>query len=179
MRARFPGAAPPISEGLTPRGVMRDWRREWLDRDIKPTHAIEQGEPMPKGGGGGMDSYGATVLRIVLGVIYVMHAYLAAFVYGPHGMAAFQRAQGLPFPEIGTWYVILAHGVGGICLILGLLVRLAALVNIPIMAGALFAVHLKQGFFMSKDGGYEYALLVLGATIAQALLGAGAFTFRK
>ena len=134
---------------------------------------------MPKGGGGGMESYGATVLRIFLGVIYVMHAYLAAFVYGPHGMAAFQRAHGLPFPEIGTWYVILAHGLGGICLILGLLVRWAALVNIPIMAGALFAVHLKQGFFMSKDGGYEFALLVLGATIAQALLGAGAFTFRR
>jgi hypothetical protein len=32
---------------------------------------------------------------------------------------------------------------------------------------------------MGKDGGYEYALLVLGATIAQALLGAGAFTFRR
>jgi uncharacterized membrane protein YphA (DoxX/SURF4 family) len=46
-----------------------------------------------------MESYGATVLRIFLGVIYVMHAYLAAFVYGPHGMAAFQRAQGLPFPR--------------------------------------------------------------------------------
>ena len=110
-----------------------------------------------------MESYGPTVLRIFLGVIYVMHAYLAAFVYGPHGMAAFQRAHGLPFPEIGTWYLILAHGLGGICL----------------MAGALFAVHLKQGFFMGKDGGYEYALLVLGATIAQALLGAGAFTLRK
>ena len=134
---------------------------------------------MARGGGGGLESYGATVLRIVLGVIYVMHAYLAAFVYGPHGMASFQRTHGLPFPEVGAWYVILAHGIGGICLLLGVLVRWAALVNIPIMAGALFAVHLKQGFFMGKDGGYEYALLVLCATIAQTLLGAGAFTFRK
>jgi putative oxidoreductase len=132
---------------------------------------------MPKGGG--LESYGATVLRIVLGAIYVMHAYLAAFVYGPHGMAAFQRNQGLPFPEIGAWYVILAHGIGGIFLILGVLVRWAALVNIPIMLGALFVVHLKQGFFMDRDGGYEFSLLVLGATIAQALLGPGAFTFRK
>ena len=94
-------------------------------------------------------------------------------------MAAFQRSVGLPFPEIGTWYVIIAHGVGGICLILGLLVRWAALINIPIMAGALFFVHLHQGFFMGKNGGYEYSLLVLGATIAQALLGPGAFTLRK
>jgi putative oxidoreductase len=128
---------------------------------------------------GGMENYGATVLRIVLGVIYIMHAYLAAFVFGPHGMVAYQTSKGIPFPEIATWYLIIAHGLGGICLLLGVLVRWAALVNIPIMAGAIFFVHVKQGFFMGKDGGYEYALLVLGATIAQALLGAGAFTFRK
>jgi putative oxidoreductase len=129
--------------------------------------------------GGGMESYGATVLRLFLGVIYLMHAYLAAFVYGPRGMIAFQTAKGLPFPEIGTWYLIVAHGLGGICLLLGLLVRWAALVNLPIMLGAVVFVHLKQGFFMGKEGGYEYALLVLGATIAQAFLGAGAFTLRK
>jgi putative oxidoreductase len=126
-----------------------------------------------------VESYGATVLRLVLGVIYVMHAYLAAFVYGPAGMASFQKTHGLPFPEIGTWYVILAHGIGGICLIMGALVRVAALVNVPIMAGALFVIHLKQGFFMSREGGFEYSLLVLGATVAQALLGPGAFTFRR
>lgn len=129
--------------------------------------------------GGGMESYGATVLRVVLGVIYIMHAYLAVFVYGPSGMTAFQQSRGIPFPELGTWYVIVAHGLGGICLVLGVLVRWAALINVPAMAGALFFVHLHQGFFMGKDGGYEYVLLVLGATIAQALLGAGAFTFRK
>jgi len=126
-----------------------------------------------------MESYGATVLRISLGVVYLMHAYLAAFVFGPKGMVAYQTAKGIPFPEIATWYLILAHGLGGICLLLGVLVRWAALANIPVMAGALFFVHAKQGFFMGKDGGYEFALVVLGATIAQALLGAGAFTLKK
>jgi putative oxidoreductase len=126
-----------------------------------------------------MEQYGATVLRIVLGVVYIMHAYLAAFVFGPSGMVRYQAARGIPFPEIGTWYLIIAHGLGGIFLILGILVRWAALVNIPVMAGAVFFVDLKQGFFMGKEGGYEYALVVLCATIAQAFLGAGAFTFRK
>ena len=32
---------------------------------------------------------------------------------------------------------------------------------------------------MGKESGYEYALLVLGATSAQAFLGAGSFTLRK
>jgi putative oxidoreductase len=129
--------------------------------------------------GGGMEAYGATVLRLILGVIYIMHAYLAMFIYGPRGMVTFQASKGIPFPEIATWYLILGHAVGGICLVLGVLVRWAALINIPIMAGALFFVHAKQGFFMSKEGGYEYALLVLCATIAQALLGAGAFTLKR
>jgi putative oxidoreductase len=50
---------------------------------------------------------------------------------------------------------------------------------VPVIAGAFIFVHMKQGFFLAKAGGYEYALLLLGATIAQALLGAGAFTLRK
>jgi putative oxidoreductase len=126
-----------------------------------------------------MESYGATVLRVFLGVIYVMHAYLTLVISSPAAMIAFQRNHGIPFPEIGTWYLIVANGLGGICLILGILVRAAALVNIPAMAGGLFFVHLKHGFFMGKEGGYEYALVLLGATIAQALLGAGAFTLKK
>jgi putative oxidoreductase len=129
--------------------------------------------------GTGMEQYGATVLRITLGVVYIMHAYLAAVVFGPSGMVSYQTSKGIPFPSIATWYLIIAHGVGGLFLLLGILVRWAALVNIPVMAGALFFVHWKQGFFMGKEGGYEYALVILCATIAQALLGAGAFTFRK
>jgi hypothetical protein len=39
---------------------------------------------------------------------------------------------------------------------------------------------LQQGFFiLGGKSGYEYVLVLLGATFAQALLGAGAFTFRK
>ena len=113
-----------------------------------------------------MESYGATVLRIFLGVIYVMHAYLAAFVYGPHGMAAFQRAQGLPFPEVGTWYVILAHGLGGICLILGLLVRWAALVNIPIMAW----LFVPFAYLGEAAAGWAFLVWLFGGGLGLALV---------
>ena len=129
---------------------------------------------------GGLEPYGALVLRVVLGVIYIAHAYLALFVMGPAKSVEYQRAMHIPLPEIGVWYLILAHGLGGIMLILGLLVRWAALANIPIMAGALWFVHLQQGFFiLGGKSGYEYVLVLLGATIAQALLGAGAFTLKK
>ena len=131
-------------------------------------------------GRGGLEPYGALVLRLVLGVIYIAHAYLALVVMGPAKAAEFQRAMHIPLPEIGVWYLIAAHGLGGILLILGLLVRWAALANIPIMVGALWFVHVQQGFFiLDGKNGYEYVLVLLGATIAQALLGAGAFTLRK
>ena len=131
-------------------------------------------------GRGGREAYGALVLRVVLGVIYIAHAYLALVVMGPGKAAEYQRAMHIPLPEIGVWYLIVAHGLGGILLILGLLVRWAALANIPIVAGALWFVHLQQGFFIfGSKFGYEYVLVLLGATIAQALLGAGAFTLKK
>ena len=129
---------------------------------------------------GGLEPYGALVLRLVLGTIYIAHAYLAVVVMGPAKAIAHQRALHIPLPEIAVWYLIVAHGLGGILLILGLMVRWAALANIPIMAGALWFVHLQQGFFiLDGKNGYEYMLALLGATIALAFLGAGAFTLRK
>jgi len=129
---------------------------------------------------GGLEPYGALVLRVVLGTVYLAHAYLALVVMGPAKAVEYQRAMHIPLPEISVWYLIVAHGLGGILLILGLIVRWAALANIPIMAGALWFVHLHQGFFILGDKtGYEYVLVLLGATVAQALLGAGAFTLRK
>jgi putative oxidoreductase len=127
----------------------------------------------------GLEQYGAAILRIVLGVIYVAHGYLALFIMGPAAAANFQRTLGLPFPEVGAWYLILAHGVGGILLILGLFARWAALANVPIMFVALLLVHLRQGFFMVPGGGYEFVLLLLAATLAQVFLGAGALAIRR
>src|SRR4030095_593558 len=102
-----------------------------------------------------------------------MHAYLALMVMGPRGTIAFQHSLGLPIPEIGAWYLIVAHGLGGAMLILGLYTRWAALANLPIMAGAFFLVHLKHGFFVGRGDGYEYVMLVLRAPLGPGLLGAG------
>ena len=98
-----------------------------------------------------MAAYGATLLRLILGIVYIMHAYLAAVVFGPAGMITYQTKNGVPFAEIGTWYLILAHGLGGICLVLGLFTRWAALANVPVMLGAVVFVHLKNGFWAHSN----------------------------
>jgi putative oxidoreductase len=132
-----------------------------------------------------MHPFGATLLRLILGVIYVMHGYLALFVYGPAGVAnMIGKTMELPAADVLAWYLIGVHLVGGAMMILGLWTRWAALANVPIMAGAVFLLHWKQGFFMSarivdvaagraQAIGYEFALLVLVATAAQVFLGGG------
>jgi putative oxidoreductase len=125
-----------------------------------------------------MAPYGALLLRLVLGIVYIMHSYLALVVYGPSGMIDYQAKSGVPFPEIGTWYLIVAHGLGGIFLVLGIYTRWAALANVPAMLGALLFVHLKNGFWAFKNG-YEYVLVLLVASVAVAMIGGGALSLRR
>jgi putative oxidoreductase len=127
-----------------------------------------------------MAAYGATLLRLILGVVYIMHAYLAVVVFGPAGMIAYQAKHGVPFAEIGTWYLIVAHGLGGIFLVLGLFTRWAALANVPVVVGALLFVHLRNGFWAhTNPSGYEYVLVLAVVSLAVAMIGGGALTLRR
>jgi putative oxidoreductase len=138
-----------------------------------------------------MAPYGAALLRVMLGVIYVMHGYLALFVSRPDAVASMIGRHVSPIaPTVLAWYLIGAHLLGGVLLILGLYTRWAALANVPIMAGAVFGIHAAQGFFMKGSildavagragvAGYEFALLMLVATMAQALLGGGALAVTR
>jgi putative oxidoreductase len=135
---------------------------------------------------------GLTVLRVTLGVIFLMHGYLTLAVIGPSGTAGYMPRMGYPAalgPAL-AWYLIVAHSVGGTLLILGLWTRWAALAQVPIIASAFFLLHLPQGFFLTGivtdpargaaiAGGYEYTLLVLAATITLVLAGGGALTLHR
>ena len=121
--------------------------------------------------------FGAALLRLALGAYYLMHGYYAGAVIGVPALArANATAYGVPFPELSAWLVVLGHAVGGLLLVIGFYPRIGALLNVPVMAGAVLFVHAKQGFFMSREGGYEYALFLLLATVASAFLGGGLYT---
>ncbi len=128
--------------------------------------------------------YGITVLRVSLGIISLMHGYLAAFVYTPAGVTGLNASKGIPLPAITAWVIILGHFLGGVSLVLGFLTRIGALVHVVIMGGAIYFVHLEQGFFMSGiivdaatgkaiAGGYEYPLVLFMASVAILLIGSG------
>jgi len=58
-------------------------------------------------------------------------------------------------------YVIPVHLVGGLLLAIGLLTRLAALIQMPILIGAVCYVWLPKVLFFEQRQGLEFATLVL------------------
>jgi putative oxidoreductase len=121
--------------------------------------------------------YAVLLLRVSLGVLFLAHASLKLFVFTPAGTAHFFGSVGLP--PVLAYLVIAAEVAGGIALILGLWTRIAAIVLLPILLGAIFTVHGAAGFFFNNaNGGWEYPAFWSIALIVQALLGDGAYALR-
>ena len=69
-------------------------------------------------------------------------------------------------------YVAIAHFVGGILLVVGLLTRIAAGVQLPILAGAVFFIHRSEGL-MTAGQSLEFSALVLCLLAVITAAGAG------
>lgn len=115
-------------------------------------------------------------LRIPIGIIFIAHGAQKLFGwfggYGLEGTGQFMASIGL---NPGYLMALLAGGAeffGGIALLIGLLVRPAAVVLAFTMVIAIFSVHFVNGLFMSNNG-YEYALSLLAVSVALAISGAG------
>jgi len=69
-------------------------------------------------------------------------------------------------------YVMLAHFVGGAMLTIGFLTRIAAAVQMPILAGAVFFIHRGDGLFAMGQS-LEFSALVLFLLVVIFVSGAG------
>lgn len=117
--------------------------------------------------------WGALLLRVVLGGLFLAHAGLKLFVVTPAGTAGFFGSLGLP-PAL-AYLTILAEVAGGLALIAGLWTRWVALALLPVLLGAIATVHGANGFwFTAAGGGWEYPAFWAAALVVQALLGGGA-----
>jgi putative oxidoreductase len=117
-------------------------------------------------------SCGLTILRVVVGIIFLVHGWQKIHALGFHGVEGMFRQIGIPLPTITAAVVILVEFLGGIALVLGLATRWAGLLLAIDMLGAIFFVHLKNGFYVNH-GGDEFALSLLAACLALALNGGG------
>jgi putative oxidoreductase len=118
-------------------------------------------------------------VRIGAGAIFAAHGAQKLFGwfggYGLDGTAGWMASIGL---EPGMLMASLAGGAeffGGLLLIIGLLVRPAALVLAATMVVAIVSVHLQNGLFLANNG-YEFGLALLVITIGLVFRGAGSLS---
>ena len=117
-------------------------------------------------------SWGLTVLRVVVGIVFLMHGWQKLFVMGIPGVTGFFGHAGIPFPHLSATVVSLVEFLGGLALVLGAFTRVAAVLLAINMTVAILKVHLKNGFFLPM--GFEFALSMLAANVCLALTGGGA-----
>lgn len=122
---------------------------------------------------------GLLALRLTLGAVFLGHGAQKAF--GSFGGPGFQGATGwigsLGFRPPRFWAALAAGGelVAGALLVLGLLTPLAGVLVLADMAVAITKVHAPKGFFV-QNGGFEYNLVLIIATLALAATGPGALS---
>ncbi|MDB5822577.1 MAG: hypothetical protein JWR21_1281 [Herminiimonas sp.] len=117
--------------------------------------------------------YAALLLRVSLGTMWISHALLKLIVFTVPGFQAFLAAQGMP--TYLAWPVVLIELTGGALILLGMNGRLASLALLPVLAGATFA-HIANGWvFSAPNGGWEYPVFLIAASVIHAMLGDGAF----
>ena len=120
------------------------------------------------------DQLAPFILRLVLGIIFIVHGY-------PKLFKSFGQTVGF-FESIGIkpakfWVLIVgvAEFFGGIALLAGFLTQIAAaLIAINMLVATIYVKKIK--FKKGLVDGYEFDLILLAAALALLFLGPGAFS---
>ena len=115
--------------------------------------------------------WGMLPLRIVVGLVFMMHGGQKLFVFGIGGTADIMGKLGIPLPLIAAAVVIAVELLGGLAIVLGVFARLAGALLAFEMVVAILVARLHGGFFAPY--GYEFEFTLLGACLTFALNGPG------
>jgi len=116
-------------------------------------------------------------LRIVVGLVFLMHGGQKLFVFGVAGTADIMGKLGLPLPVLCAAIVIVVELLGGLGILLGAFARLAGALLAFEMVVAIIVARLHGGFFAPY--GYEFELTLLGASLTFALIGPGQMSLEE
>jgi putative oxidoreductase len=122
-------------------------------------------------------SWYAIPLRLIVGFGFIQHGY-AKLARGPEDFIGVLHQMGLPSSFLLGWLTIIVELVGGLMILVGALIPLAALPMMILLFVAIITVHLPNGFSSIKlrsfdaagahfgQPGYETDLLYLASLLA-------------
>ena len=122
------------------------------------------------------------ILRLFVGIIMIVHGWAKVDPRGPMGgMPGWGKILGqMRIPAAGFFGVLhpLWEVIGGALTILGLLTRFWAVGFVVIMLVAIFRAKIPRGVPFwprqpGQGGGWEFDFLILGVSLALAILGSG------
>jgi putative oxidoreductase len=114
------------------------------------------------------------ILRIASAMAFLYHG--SSILFGAFaGPGPQQFAASHHWPLVLGYLIGLAQLGGGLAVLSGILFRLGAACIIAVMLGAIFLVHLPNGFDIG-NGGAEYAVTQLLLAVAFLLTGPGAYS---
>lgn len=126
------------------------------------------------------DNPGLLIVRVFLGLVMFPHGAqkLLGWFGGQGFSATLQGMTSMGMPAAIVLLVMIAEFFGALGLISGFLGRVSAFGIFCVMTGAIFMVHLHNGFFMNwagnqKGEGFEYHLLAIGMALAVMVKGSG------
>src|SRR6185312_7205556 len=132
----------------------------------------------------------AIPLRLIVGLGFFEHGY-AKLARGPDSFIAILHAIGMPLAHLLGWATVVVELMGGLLILAGAFVPIAAVPMIVVLLGAIFTVHLPNGFssikLLSYDAagahfgqpGYETDLLYVAGLLALCAGGAGPFSLDR
>ena len=115
--------------------------------------------------------WGLLPVRLVVGIVFVMHGWQKVFVFGISGTADILHWVGIPFASFFGVVLMISELGGGLAIMLGVFARFAGLALAFEMAIAIVMARLHGGFF--TPNGYEFELVLLGSSLTIAALGSG------
>jgi putative oxidoreductase len=127
--------------------------------------------------GSAAQKWGMIPLRIVVGLVFLMHGGQKLFDFGLSGVSDMLLKLGFPTPTFWAIVLMVLEPLGGLAVLLGYFARPMALLLAIEMSVAIPVARWKGGFFTPY--GYEFEMTLLGACLTIAILGAGDVTLRQ
>lgn len=121
--------------------------------------------------------WGMLPLRIVVGLVFLMHGGQKLFVFGLGGTADIMGKLGLPLALPCAIIVIAVELLGGLAILLGVFARSAGALLAFEMVVAIIVARWHGGFFAPY--GYEFEMTLLGASLTFAFNGPGRMSLEE